>query len=402
MGVIVFILAGMTIFYLFFKFLYYLSDRSYKGKNKGKKQKKKTQTKTSKSDYKEKIRVKLREYIDKKSTFRDFDFLSDNTYELNFNAEFRFEGLERAQNYLESEMKRVNNVSLDMISEIIYSDKKIKKIIDRKSNNFIEIMEHEVRKLLNKSINSALDIPKTNFSDDFITTFKEYLLEKKDIQISNNVLSLIIEKEKLNMYSKELEKAIDSNRISDITHFSKKYLDIYGYSIDEDYIVWMINVFDLNLMVDDVIKKINNIKNSRRKKKNIEEMDKFLNSNADYKKSADINDIDMMTGEEFEYFLKDLFIRLGYDAEVTQLSGDQGADLIVEKDNRIVIQAKRYSNKVSNSAIQEVIGAKKYYNAKKAMVITNYYFTKSAKELAEINDVILWNRDMLKEKVSLA
>ena len=145
-----------------------------------------------------------------------------------------------------------------------------------------------------------------------------------------------------------------------------------------------------------------NIKNSRRKKKNIEEMDKFLNSNADYKKSADINDIDMMTGEEFEYFLKDLFIRLGYDAEVTKLSGDQGADLIVEKDNRTVIQAKRYSNKVNNSAIQEVIGAKKYYNAKKAMVITNYYFTKSAKELAEINDVILWNRDMLKEKVSLA
>jgi HJR/Mrr/RecB family endonuclease len=36
------------------------------------------------------------------------------------------------------------------------------------------------------------------------------------------------------------------------------------------------------------------------------------------------------------------------------------------------------------------------------MVITNYYFTKSAKELAEISDVILWNRDILKEKISLA
>ncbi|PUU89353.1 MAG: restriction endonuclease, partial [Halanaerobium sp.] len=377
---------------------YFLLDRPESSKNRNS-----NEEKEFNSQDMAKIKVVLRKYIDKKSTFRDFEFSPlDNTYELDLNAEFRFEGLERAQNYLEKELDITGGLSLDMISELIYSEQKTKNIIDRKSNNFIEIMEHEVRKLLNKSINSALDIPKTNFSDDFITTFKEYLLEKKDIQISNNVLSLIIEKEKLNMYSKELEKAIDSNRISDITHFSKKYLDIYGYSIDEDYIVWMINVFDLNLMVDDVIKKINNIKNSRRKKKNIEEMDKFLNSNADYKKSADINDIDMMTGEEFEYFLKDLFIRLGYDAEVTQLSGDQGADLIVEKDNRIVIQAKRYSNKVSNSAIQEVIGAKKYYNAKKAMVITNYYFTKSAKELAEINDVILWNRDMLKEKVSLA
>lgn len=398
MEAIVFILVVITIFYLFFRFLYYLSDRPHRDI----KQKKKTQTKTLKSDYKEKIRVKLREYIKNKSTFRDFDFSTDNTYELDFNVEFGFEGLERAQKYIENEIKKVNNISLDMISEIIHSDKKIKKIIDQKSNYFMEIMEREIRKLINKSINSALDIPKTNFSGEFITTFREYLLEKQDIQISNNVLSLIIEKLKLNIYSEEIDKKIDSNKISDITYFSKKYLDIYGYNVDEDYIVWMINVFDLNLRVDDIIKKINNIKDSRRKKKNIEEMDKFLNSNADYKKSADINEIDMMTGEEFEYFLKDLFIRLGYDADVTQLSGDQGADLIVEKDNRIVIQAKRYSNKVNNSAIQEVIGAKKYYNAKKAMVITNYYFTKSAKELAEINDVILWNRDMLKEKISLA
>jgi len=203
------------------------------------------------------------------------------------------------------------------------------------------------------------------------------------------------------MYYEELDEKINSDKISNITYFSKKYLDIYGYNIDEDYIDWMIKVFDLNLMVDDVTDEINKIKDSRRKKKSIDEMDKFLNSNTDYKKSADINDIDMMTGEEFEYFLKDLFVSLGYEAEVTRLSGDQGADLVVEKDNRIVIQAKRYSNKVNNSAIQEVIGAKKYYNAKKAMVITNYYFTKSAKELAEINNVILWNRDMLKEKTSL-
>jgi HJR/Mrr/RecB family endonuclease len=343
---------GEIIFVLFIVLIsYFLLDRPESSKNRNS-----NEEKEFNSQDMAKIKVVLRKYIDKKSTFRDFEFSPlDNTYELDLNAEFRFEGLERAQNYLEKELDITGGLSLDMISELIYSDQKTKNIIDRKSNNFIEIMEHEVRKLLNKSINSALDIPKTNFSDDFITTFKEYLLEKKDIQISNNVLSLIIEKEKLNMYSKELEKAIDSNRISDITHFSKKYLDIYGYSIDEDYIVWMINVFDLNLMVDDVIKKINNIKNSRRKKKNIEEMDKFLNSNADYKKSADINDIDMMTGEEFEYFLKDLFIRLGYDAEVTQLSGDQGADLIVEKDNRIVIQAKRYSNKVSNSVTSSIL-----------------------------------------------
>jgi HJR/Mrr/RecB family endonuclease len=390
---------GGIFFILFIVLISYLFISKYKSS----KVKNSSEEKEFNSQDMARIKVVLRKYIDKKSTFRDFEFSPlDNTYELDLNAEFRFEGLERAQNYLEKELDITGGLSLDMISELIYSDQKIKNIIDRKLNDFIEIMEQEVQKLIDKSINSALDIPKRKFSNDFITTFKEYLLEKKDIQINNNVLSIILEKVKLKMYYKELDKKIDSNKISDINYFSEKYLDIYGYSVDEDYISWMIKSFDLNLRVDDVIKKINNIKSLRRKKKNIEDMDKFLNSNADYKKSADINDIDMMTGEEFEYFLKDLFVSLGYEAEVTRLSGDQGADLIVEKDNRIVIQAKRYSNKVNNSAIQEVIGAKKYYNAKKAMVITNYYFTKSAKELAEINDVILWNRDMLKEKISLA
>jgi restriction system protein len=290
-----------------------------------------------------------------------------------------------------------------IIAIILYFFVGNKNVYDNKFSNVenLDIIKQEVRKLINKSTNSVLDIPKKKFSNEFIITFKEYLYNKKDVKISNNILSSIIEEIKLNMYYEELDEKINSDKISNITYFSKKYLDIYGYNIDEDYIDWMIKVFDLNLMVDDVTDEINKIKDSRRKKKSIDEMDKFLNSNTDYKKSADINDIDMMTGEEFEYFLKDLFVSLGYEAEVTRLSGDQGADLVVEKDNRIVIQAKRYSNKVNNSAIQEVIGAKKYYNAKKAMVITNYYFTKSAKELAEINNVILWNRDMLKEKTSL-
>ncbi|WP_084804303.1 restriction endonuclease [Halonatronum saccharophilum] len=39
--------------------------------------------------------------------------------------------------------------------------------------------------------------------------------------------------------------------------------------------------------------------------------------------------------------------------------------------------------------IQEVIGAKRYYNTQRSIVVTNNYFIKSARELAKINDVEL-------------
>ena len=64
---------------------------------------------------------------------------------------------------------------------------------------------------------------------------------------------------------------------------------------------------------------------------------------------------------------------------------------------KIVIQAKRWKGNVGISAVQEVVGAKSYYKAKYAMVITNSGFTRSAKDLANVNNVILWNRHTLKQ-----
>lgn len=113
-----------------------------------------------------------------------------------------------------------------------------------------------------------------------------------------------------------------------------------------------------------------------------------------------IDDVDMMNGSEFENFISNLFSQMDYSVNLTPQSGDQGIDLIVIKDGiRIGIQAKRYASKVSNKAIQEVVAGLKHYNLKKAIVITNNYFTKSAFELAESNDVILWDRNILKEKI---
>ena len=97
-----------------------------------------------------------------------------------------------------------------------------------------------------------------------------------------------------------------------------------------------------------------------------------------------------VTGEDFEIVLKLLYEQLGYDVSMTKTTGDQGADLIMEKNGtKVVVQAKYYSSPVGNSAVQEVVGALKYYGAQKAIVVTNNTYTNAAIELAKYNNVQL-------------
>ncbi|MDO4187766.1 MAG: restriction endonuclease [Lachnospiraceae bacterium] len=109
-----------------------------------------------------------------------------------------------------------------------------------------------------------------------------------------------------------------------------------------------------------------------------------------------LSKIDKMEGEEFEYYLKLKLMKFGYKVEMTPTSGDYGADLFCfNKDETIVVQAKRYEANVGTKAVQEVVGAMEYYEADSAVVITNSYFTINALNLAEANKVALIDRDKL-------
>jgi|APAga8741244001_1050109.scaffolds.fasta_scaffold07049_6 restriction system protein len=106
-----------------------------------------------------------------------------------------------------------------------------------------------------------------------------------------------------------------------------------------------------------------------------------------------INEIDHMDGFQFEYYLAALFKALGYKVEVTKATGDFGADLILKNEQeKIVVQAKRYSSKISNKAIQEIYTSMSHYNATSAWVVTNNFFTKPAIELANSTGVKLVDR----------
>ncbi len=112
--------------------------------------------------------------------------------------------------------------------------------------------------------------------------------------------------------------------------------------------------------------------------------------------NSPLSSIDMMTGEEFEEYLKYKFESQGYKAKLTPVTNDYGADLVLKKDGEVtVVQAKRWSSPVGNAAIQEIVASKGYYKATKAMVVTNSTFTNNAVNLAKANDVVLWDRNYI-------
>lgn len=106
---------------------------------------------------------------------------------------------------------------------------------------------------------------------------------------------------------------------------------------------------------------------------------------------------DYMEGHDFERFCAQLLEANGfYNVNVTPGSNDQGIDILAEKQSvKYAIQCKRYSSDVGNKAVQEVFAGKSYYNCHVGVVLTNRYFTQSAKELAEKTQIFLWNRDVL-------
>ncbi|MEG4346309.1 restriction endonuclease [Microcoleus sp. A003_D6] len=116
-----------------------------------------------------------------------------------------------------------------------------------------------------------------------------------------------------------------------------------------------------------------------------------------------ILEVDEISGKEFERFLEIHFKNLGYSVTLTQDSQDYGADLILYKDGlKTVVQAKRSKNPVGIKAVQEVAGAVRHYKGNKGRVITNNRFTENACNLAQSNDVELWDRKKLIEFILTA
>lgn len=101
-------------------------------------------------------------------------------------------------------------------------------------------------------------------------------------------------------------------------------------------------------------------------------------------------------GLRYERFCLARLSAAGWRAHPTPASGDQGADIVAERDRvRLVVQCKRYGKPVGNAAVQEAAAAGRYWSGDMAAVVSNAGFTPAARKLAAATGVLLLHHDDL-------
>jgi len=127
---------------------------------------------------------------------------------------------------------------------------------------------------------------------------------------------------------------------------------------------------------------------------------KFIDAVVDIRLESYASEIaeysDDITPVDYEHFCADILNNCGWQATVTKLSGDQGIDIVAEKDNiKLAIQCKKYSKPVGNKAVQEAYSGAAFYEATACAVVAPIEFTPAAIELANTLGVHLLHHDDL-------
>ena len=107
-----------------------------------------------------------------------------------------------------------------------------------------------------------------------------------------------------------------------------------------------------------------------------------------------------MDWEDFEHLIRELFekefSKTGGEVKVTRSSRDAGVDVIVFdpdplRGGKIVIQAKRYSNTVTVSAVRDLYGTMLNEGANKGILVTTSDYGPDAYEFAKGKPITLLN-----------
>jgi HJR/Mrr/RecB family endonuclease len=130
-------------------------------------------------------------------------------------------------------------------------------------------------------------------------------------------------------------------------------------------------------------------------------LDTFLKELEDRRHRLLLQDWRAMRGVPFEAFLKEVLEVLGFEVATTDVTGDQGIDLIASRSGeRLGIQAKGYQESVSNSAVQQAFAGMSHYRCHRCAVITNSEFTRAARELALSTGCILVDQRLVPDLIA--
>jgi len=133
----------------------------------------------------------------------------------------------------------------------------------------------------------------------------------------------------------------------------------------------------------------------------VETTDKAIDNFMEAEKESDSYEHDdydeSMTPYEYEHYCARLLRNAGWDAKVTQSSGDQGVDIVAEKEGaRIAIQCKQFSKPAGNKAVQEIRAGVEFIDADCGAVVATSGYTRSARELANKTGIRLLHHTDLK------
>lgn len=99
-----------------------------------------------------------------------------------------------------------------------------------------------------------------------------------------------------------------------------------------------------------------------------------------------------MSGRQFEHFVAGIYRVRGYDVTLTEVSRDQGVDILADKGGeRLAIQCKNLARKANNRPVQEVYAGSHFYGASRACVVSPTGYTAGAYELANRLGVELYD-----------
>lgn len=237
-----------------------------------------------------------------------------------------------------------------------------------------------------------------------------------DYEIRNIVKEVIVADISSTFLQENAEsfKSVKDMALSDCL-MACRALDFFNLENDDDMISFTFFLLNQNKVSYDydsyhrhnpdpyhqMVQNVRGLINEIGKQDDLDEFEAYLYSDdSSSNQEVTIEMIDTMNGYEFELFIAELFTRLGYTTEITKSSGDYGIDVIAKKKGTSIgIQAKCYSNKVPNKAVQEAIAGVSFYNLDKGMVVTNHYFTKQAQNQAISSNIMLWDRNILNQKI---
>lgn len=129
--------------------------------------------------------------------------------------------------------------------------------------------------------------------------------------------------------------------------------------------------------------------------------------NRNVEKGDIMNDFENMDGLEFERLIYNLFVKLGFRAQITKASGDGGVDIVANYEGLLfkglyLIQCKRWKGKVGEPELRDLYGTVISENALKGILITTSSFSRQAEEFSRGKNLELIDGSKLSELLRAA